>query len=176
MEAQDEIRRKFIEHLEHLWTMENHILELLPAIIEKVYDGGLKNILRLHYAETLNQTSGLRGIFKQLDLDVRNRNTDHFGSILDRTNDSIRADDTSNSMDNDQLIISFCDEIETYEIEQYTSAADQAFRLGFIGVHKTLLSILMEEKMAKVKLAFAEKNINDGQSKTLEEQMHHTPL
>jgi ferritin-like metal-binding protein YciE len=176
MWTQDEVNGpKLIDHLYELWTMEHRIIDSLPGMIEKVYDGGLKNILRLHYSETLNQTSSLRGIFKQLDCDIQNKPDDEFSLMLDQADDAF-VDEAAKSTASDQLIISFCKKIEDYEIGKYSIAIAQAKLLRLDGVVKVLYTILNEEKLAKVKLDFVAKNIADGQSRTLESQKQYATL
>ncbi|HEY3404026.1 MAG TPA: DUF892 family protein [Ohtaekwangia sp.] len=161
---------RFIEQLEELWAMEQLILESLPAMIERVSDFGLKNMLRLHYTETLNQTSMLRGIAKQLETVIRPRSSKLFDSTMTEADDIVRHGDLTPSIELDRLIIAMCRRIEEFEIDQYVSAATEAGKQGLMGVQKTLHTILMEEKLAKVKLDFAEKNLSDTHPDDVEEK------
>jgi ferritin-like metal-binding protein YciE len=161
MEENTNQRALFMEHLEELWSMEQLILESMPAMIVTVEDFGLKQILRSHYAETLNQTSMLRGIAKQLQIQLQLRETKLFDSTLAEADEIVRHGELTPSPDLDRLIIAMCKRIEEYEIEQYSKAALQAGELSLQGVQKTLLTILTEEKLAKVKLDFVDKNLTD---------------
>lgn len=174
MPNQNETQRNtFIQHLEELWSMEQRILEAMPTMIYKAHDMGLKNILRWHYAETLNQTSALRGIFKQLEHEFEIRHNERFTSILLEARDVLHHDDVMPSAEVDLLIITFCRQVEAYEIERYAAAAIFADVLHLEGIGKTLQSVLCEEKLALVKLNFAEKNIADRKPDEVEEPVNH---
>lgn len=151
MEAVNQQQEPFITALEALWAMELRILQAMPDLIDKVHNTGLKNILRMHYAESANQTSMLRGIAKQLDVDLQLSVRGDFEPV-------ITVPDVS-SPEGDAMIITLCKIIEEYEIEKYTDAVELASRAEWEGILKTLHVILNEEKLAKVKLNFAEKNI-----------------
>ena len=151
--------------------MEQLILTSMPPMIEAVQDFGLKQMLRLHYAETLNQTSMLRGIAKQLQIEIQPRHSNLFDSTLAEADEIVKHGDLTPSADLDRLIIAMGNKIEEYEIKQYSEAAAVADELGLEGVKKTLYTIQAEEKLAKVKLDFAAKNISDRHPDDVEEKM-----
>jgi ferritin-like metal-binding protein YciE len=154
-----------IQELEDLWGIEHAIITALPLMIDKSNDQGLKNILRLHFAETLNQTSALRGIFKQRDLTPKGELKKNFQTILENGESTISS--APMGYDTDLKIIYAAKQIERYEIERYTNAVAIADKHGLQGVKRTLLTTLNEEKLAKVKLDFLEKKIGELASQVL---------
>jgi ferritin-like metal-binding protein YciE len=145
--------------LRALWGTEQAILKVLPALIGKAHDIGLKNILGYHFAETLNQTSALRGIFKQLELSPKGEASKGFEDMLNDEASTLSSEFPGHAMD--LRIISAARQVEQYEIAQYKAAVEEAEMQGLTGVRKTLLVSLNEEKLAHVKLDFLEKNINE---------------
>lgn len=150
----------FLKHLHLLWGMEQAIVKALPKIIDQARDEGLKNVLRLHYAETLNQTSALRGIFKQLELTAQGDAESSFEQMLRGGVDDIDIGNNRNH-ESDLRLISAVKKVELYEIDQYMKAVIEAGNQNLDGVEKTLLVILNEEKLASVKLNFLKKNIEE---------------
>jgi ferritin-like metal-binding protein YciE len=159
MNAQNhEELKPLVEQLRALWGMENAILKKMPAMIEQSNDMGLKNVLRLHFAETLNQTSALRGIFKQLELSAEGEANQAIADILKEisTFSSFRR-----GVDLDLKIIAVAQRIELFEIDQYMTAIANAESHALHGIEKTLLVILNEEKLSGVKLDFLKRNIEE---------------
>lgn len=149
----------FISQLQILWGTEQAILKSLPDMISKSNDEGLRNVLRLHFAETLNQTSSLRGIFKQLDIDAEGDASTSFIDLLQEGRKTLGSDGPS--YETDLKIISMSRSVERYEIELYMDSVIEAGKLDLTGAEKTLLSILNEEKLALVKLDFLSRNIEE---------------
>jgi len=174
MLIQDQSQRNlFIEHLEELWAIEYRTLEAMPTIMDKVTDMGLKRILALHYAETLNQTSALRGIFKQLEITIEGSGNEAFDTLIAEAAEQLQRDDLTTPEEADLLVIAICRKIEEYEITRYSAAAFFARALGLEGVFRTLQTVLTEEKLAKVKLNFAAKNIAERQPDEIAEHIGH---
>jgi ferritin-like metal-binding protein YciE len=153
--------------LQGLWGTEQAIVKALPGLIDQATDIGLRNILSYHYAETLNQTSALRGIFKQLELSPQGVASREFEQMLNDGASSVSSEYSGYPMDLE--IISTARQVEEYEITQYTIAAAEAQMQGLEGIRKTLLVTLNEEKLALVKLDFLERNISEPASQAHEE-------
>ena len=151
-----------------LWGTEQAILKTLPLMIGKANDIGLKNILGHHFAETLNQTSALRGIFNQLELNPKGEASKGFEELLSKESELLSSPIPGHVID--LKIISAARQVEQYEIAQYKAAIDEAGMQGLDGIRKTLLVTLNEEKLAHVKLDFLEKNINELTSHSAEEE------
>jgi ferritin-like metal-binding protein YciE len=158
-----------VDHLKDLWGMEQSILKKLLTMIAVASDMGLKNVLRLHFAETLNQTSALRGIFKQLDLVPEGKSN----RAIDELVKGVSLISSKNSgADLDLEIIAIARNIELHEIDQYMKAISEAEAQGLEGIRKTLLVTLNEEKLARVKLDFLRRNIEE-QTSTMHAQAAH---
>jgi ferritin-like metal-binding protein YciE len=52
MDAIRNIRDLFYHELQVLWSAENMLVEMMPEMIKKAKNEGLKNLLALHHAET----------------------------------------------------------------------------------------------------------------------------
>jgi ferritin-like metal-binding protein YciE len=152
-------QRSLVEQLQVLWGTEQAIVKALPSMIARVSDEGLKNVLRLHYAETLNQTSSLRGIFKQLELEPGGNFQSSFEEIL-REGQTITSSN-ERTYDVDLKVISLATKVESYEIDLYMQAIIEAGRQNLDGIEKILLVILNEEKLSLVKLNFLKRNIEE---------------
>jgi ferritin-like metal-binding protein YciE len=116
-----------IDQLKDLWGMEQSILKKLLTMIAVASDAGLKNVLRLHFAETLNQTSALRGIFKQLDVLPEGKAN---RSIDDLVKGVSLISSKRSGADLDLEIISIAKNIELHEIDQYRKAIAEAEAQG----------------------------------------------
>jgi ferritin-like metal-binding protein YciE len=158
-----------IYQLKDLWGMEQSILKKLLTMIAVASDAGLKNVLRLHFAETLNQTSALRGIFKQLDVLPEGKAN---RSIDDLVKGVSLISSKRSGADLDLEIISIAKNIELHEIDQYRKAIAEAEAQGLEGVRKTFLATLNEEKLARVKLDFLKRNIEEQTSSMHAEAVH----
>jgi ferritin-like metal-binding protein YciE len=172
MKAETENKERLsslIDQLNDLWGMEQSILKKLLTMIAVANDMGLKNILRLHFAETLNQTSALRGIFKQLDLVPEGKAN---RAIDDLVKGVTLISSKRSGADLDLEIISIAKNIELHEIDQYMKAISEAEAQGLEGVRKTLLVTLNEEKLARVKLDFLRRNIEGQTLPTRAEAVH----
>ncbi len=155
------------KQLQNLWGMEDAIIKSLPEMIERASDPGLKNILRLHFAETLNQTSALRGIFKQLELTPKGQAQQELREILNNGSASVTSGSIGHELD--LKIIDAAKQVEQYETRQYLGAIAEAKMQKLDGVWKTLVVSLNEEKLAQVKLDFVKRNITELISHTYEE-------
>jgi ferritin-like metal-binding protein YciE len=78
----------------------------------------------------------------------------------------------SSGADLDLEIISIAKNIELHEIDQYMKAISEAEAQGLEGIRKTLLVTLNEEKLARVKLDFLRRNIEE-QTSTMHAQAAH---
>jgi ferritin-like metal-binding protein YciE len=172
MKAEHENKERLsslIDQLNDLWGMEQSILKKLLTMIAVASDMGLKNVLRLHFAETLNQTSALRGIFKQLDLVPESKANRPIDDLVKGV--SLISSKRSGA-DLDLEIISIAKNIELHEIDQYMKAISEAKAQGLEGIRKTLLVTVNEEKLARVKLDFLRRNIEEQTSTTHAEVLH----
>ena len=59
----------FYHELQVLWSAETMLTEAMPRMIEKAKNEGLKNMLRLHLAETDQHKVALEAICKMLEID-----------------------------------------------------------------------------------------------------------
>src|SRR5436190_19473237 len=141
----------FNSELQRLWNSESMLVTAMPAMIEKANNEGLKNILSLHLAETLQHKTVLEGIFKQLGIMAEeNVNTD-LQNILEEGQMALRNVDEDKT---DDLLIESAKKIERYEIAGYALAGKHANELGYEGIAQRLFLTRAEEIQANTKLNF----------------------
>jgi ferritin-like metal-binding protein YciE len=157
----------FYHELQVLWSAESMLVEEMPKMIAKAKNEGLKNMLRLHLAETDQHKVALEAICKQLELDPRGDFNPGLKGILEEGEKVMAKDATEEGMD--AALIAGAQKIEHYEISGYGSAAYYAEMLGYEGIGKRLRLTLEEEQQADTKLNFLAKNIINPRAKMVEE-------
>ncbi|HWA34447.1 MAG TPA: DUF892 family protein [Cyclobacteriaceae bacterium] len=157
----------FYHELQVLWSAEKMLVEAMPKMIAKAKNEGLKNLLRLHLAETDQHKVALEAICKQLDIDPKDDFNPGIKGILDEGEKVMAKDATDEGMD--AALIAGAQKIEHYEISGYGSAAYYAEMLGYEGISKRLRLTLEEEQQADTKLNFLAKNIINPRATMVEE-------
>jgi ferritin-like metal-binding protein YciE len=157
----------FYHELQVLWSAENMLVEAMPQMIAKAKNEGLKNLLRLHLAETDQHKVALELICKQLGIDPQDDFNPGMEGILDEGEMVMAKDATDEAMD--AALIAGAQKVEHYEISGYGSAACYAEMLGYEGIAQRLRLTLAEEQQADTKLNFLAKNIINPRAKIVEE-------
>lgn len=157
----------FYHELQVLWSAENMLVEAMPQMIAKAKNEGLKNLLRLHLAETDQHKVALELICKQLGIDPQGDFNPGMEGILDEGEMVMAKDATDEAMD--AALIAGAQKVEHYEISGYGSAACYAEMLGYEGIAQRLRLTLAEEQQADTKLNFLAKNIINPRAKIVEE-------
>lgn len=151
-------KEKFAVKLQLLWSMENSIVNSLPALIEKATDFGLIKSLSYHFAETLQHRTALEGICKQVEVIPNEIPNEMFEDLLSENNTDIEAN--KGGLGINTLIIAGAQMIEQFEISEYAPAIEYAEQLGLKAIRKRLLLTVEEEHQAHNKLHFLLKNLS----------------
>jgi ferritin-like metal-binding protein YciE len=157
MEEIKNLEDLFYHELQVLWSAETMILEAMPMMIAAAKNEGLKNMLRLHFAETDQHKVALELICKELDVDPNGDFNPGIKGIIDEGKKVMAKDVTDEGLD--AALIAGAQKIEHYEISGYGSAAHYAEMLGHEGIAQRLRYTLAEEQQADTKLNFLAKNI-----------------
>jgi ferritin-like metal-binding protein YciE len=152
-----DLKDLFYHELQVLWSAESLLLEAMPKMIERARNEGLKNLLRIHLAETDQHKVALEAICKQLEIDPKGDFNPGIEGIIEEGNMVMAKDASDEGMD--AAIIAGAQKIEHYEISGYGSAAYYAEMLGYEGISKRLRLTLEEEQQADTKLNFLAKNL-----------------
>jgi len=156
----------FYHELQVLWSAETMLTEAMPRMIEKAKNEGLKNMLRLHLAETDQHKVALEAICKMLEIDPQGDFNPGIRGILEEGEKVMAKEATDEGMD--AALIAGAQKVEHYEISGYGSAAHYAEMLGYEGISKRLRLTLEEEQQADTKLNFLAKNIINPRAKIAE--------
>jgi ferritin-like metal-binding protein YciE len=159
----------FYHELQVLWSAESMLADAIPLMIEKANHEGLKNMLRLHLAETQQHKVALEMICKQLEIDPTDDFNPGLKGILDEGEKVMAKDATDEGMD--AALIAGAQKVEHYEISGYGSAACYAEMLGYEGIARRLRLTLAEEQQADTKLNFLAKNIINARALEVETEI-----
>lgn len=162
MEAIRNIRDLFYHEIQVLWSAENMLVQMMPSMIERAKNEGLKNLLAMHHAETQQHKTALEAICKQLEIDPEGDFNPGIKGILEEGEKVMAKDATDEAMD--AALIAGAQKVEHYEISGYGSAAWYAEMLGYEGIAKRLRLTLEEEQQADTKLNFLAKNLVNPQA------------
>jgi ferritin-like metal-binding protein YciE len=147
----------FYHELQVLWSAENMLVEIMPDMIEKAKNEGLKNLLAMHHAETREHKTALEYICRQLDIDPQGDFNPGMKGILEEGNKVMAKDSTDEAMD--AALIAGAQKVEHYEISGYGTAAHYAEMLGYESIAQRLRLTLAEEQDADTKLNFLAKSL-----------------
>ncbi len=163
-----DLKDLFFHELQVLWSAESMLVEAMPQMIARAKNEGLKNMLRLHLAETDQHKVALEAICKQLEVDPRGDFNPGIKGIIEEGNKVMAKDATEEGMD--AALIAGAQKIEHYEISGYGSAAHYAEMLGYEGIGKRLRLTLEEEQQADTKLNFLAKNLINARANMVREE------
>lgn len=161
------LRDLFYHELQVLWSAESMLIEAMPEMIARAKNEGLKNMLRLHLAETDQHKVALEAICKQLEIDPEGDFNPGMEGILEEGKMVMAKDASDEAMD--ATLIAGAQKVEHYEISGYGSAAYYAEMLGYEGIAKRLRLTLAEEQQADTKLNFLAKNIINEKAQLIED-------
>jgi ferritin-like metal-binding protein YciE len=153
----------FYHELQVLWSAESMLVQAMPKMIARAKNEGLKNMLRLHLAETDQHKVALEAICKQLQIDAEGDFNLGIKGIIEEGEKVMTKDATDEGMD--AALIAGAQKIEHYEISGYGSAAHYAEMLGYDWIGKRLRLTLEEEQQADTKLNFLAKNLINPRAK-----------
>lgn len=156
---------KNLEELLHhqikdLYSGENQILDALTRMIDSAEDSELKEALKSHRQETVEQCGKLEEIAAKLGIDPSGEHCKGMAGIL-AEGDSLVGEEAEEADVRDAAIITACQRVEHYEMAGYGSARTYARRLGKDDIANVLQEILDQEQDADEKLTrIAEGHVN----------------
>ncbi|MFY9676494.1 MAG: ferritin-like domain-containing protein [Terriglobales bacterium] len=139
----DNLRKLYIDELQHLHSAETQITEALPKMIEAATDPQLKRALENHLHETENQVSRLDELLNQSEGAVDSKKCKSMAALISAGEDVIK-DATDDSV-RDAGIIGAAQKVEHYEIAAYGTVRNFAEILGET-THAALLEQTLEEE------------------------------
>jgi ferritin-like metal-binding protein YciE len=142
----DNLRKLYVDQIQHLLWGENQIVESLPKMISAATDPELKRVLQSHLQETREQVSRLEQIVQQSEENLEPKRSKPIAALLEEANDMIG--DAKNEPVRDAVIIAASQRIEHYEIAAYLSVCNFAEIIGETDESGLLEKTLEEEKKA----------------------------
>lgn len=146
----DTLRQMYVAELQELCSVEEQLVEALPAMAEAASSAELKEVFRSHLEETTAQRERLDGLLKRHGADPREHVDQAMQSII---REASRWGEMVDHPDlRDAGLIASAQRVEHYEIAAYGSVSAWAKQLGLDEDLEVLLGILNEEKEADEKL------------------------
>lgn len=139
------------EHtLQDVYYAENAISKALPKLIEAVSQADLKKALQNHLAETKEQISILKKVFKATGIEAKGEKCDAIEGLIKECEGVIK--EAKGATARHAAIIGCCQAIEHYEIARYGTLREWAKAIDQPEAHDMLSTILDQEKAANYKL------------------------
>ena len=123
----DNLRKLYIDQVQHLQSAETQIAEALASVIETASNPELKNVLQTHLQETREQGSRLQAILDAIGKPEPKRSK-AMAALISEGADLIA--DAKNEKVRDAAIITICRRIQHYEISAYEAVRDFAQIIG----------------------------------------------
>jgi len=142
----DNLRKLYIDQVQHLHSAEAQIIEALPKMVEAAADPELKQALQTHLEQTREQLSRVQQILDQTAGTPEPKKNKPIAAMIDEGNDIIG--DSKNDPVRDASIIAVCQRIEHYEIAAYATVHNFAEIIGETDEATLLEKSLDEEKNA----------------------------
>jgi len=146
----DNLKKLYIDQLQHLHSAENQITKALPKMIEKASDPQLKQVLQTHLQETQGHVARLEQILQNSKGEVDSKKSKGMAALIAEGEDIIT--DASDEAVRDAGIIAAAQKVEHYEIAAYGTVRTFAEILGLDHDADLLDTTLEEEKHADVVL------------------------
>jgi len=142
----DNLRKLYIDQIQHLHFAESQIMEALPKMIEVADDTELKAALQTHLQETREHASRLEQILQEAIHKLESKKDKAISAIISEGEDTIK--DASNAAVRDAAIITAAQRVEHYEIAAYRSVRNFAQIIGEAQQGGLLQQTLDEENHA----------------------------
>jgi ferritin-like metal-binding protein YciE len=142
----DNLRKLYVDQIQHLHSAETQITEALPKMIEAASDPELKRILQEHLQETREQASRLQTILEQSAGRPEPKHSKAMACMIEDGNNLLA--DAKNDPVRDAGIITACQRIEHYEMAAYSGLCNFAEIIGETEQAGLLERSLEEEKKA----------------------------
>ena len=124
----DNLRKLYIDQLEHLHSAETQITKALPKMIDKSTDPQLKQALDTHLQETRGHVTRLERILNECAGQVDSKKNKGVAALITEGEDGI-TDATDESV-RDAGIIAAAQKVEHYEMAAYGTVRTFAEILG----------------------------------------------
>jgi ferritin-like metal-binding protein YciE len=142
----DNLRKLYINQLQHLHSAETQITDALPKMIEKSREPQLKQALQTHLQETRGHVARLEQILNTASGKVDSKKNKGIAALITEGEDIIT--DASDESVRDAGIIAAAQKVEHYEMAAYGTARTFAEILGHTDQASILQKTLEEEKNA----------------------------
>jgi|SRR5579872_1973233 len=142
----DNLRKLYINELEHLHSAETQITEALPKMIETATEPSLKQALQTHLRETQGHISRLEQILSRTRGSVDSKKSKAMAALIAEGEDLIK--DAADEPVRDAGIIAAAQKVEHYEIAAYGTVRTFAEIMGETSHADLLEQTLEEEKHA----------------------------
>jgi ferritin-like metal-binding protein YciE len=144
------LKDAMVHTLQDVYYAENAISKALPKVIEATSNAELKKGLQEHLAETKEQISTLKKVFKSVGEEAKGEKCDAIEGLIKECEGVI--EEAKGTVARHASIIGCCQAIEHYEIARYGTLREWAKALGEHEAHDMLSAILDQEKAANAKL------------------------
>lgn len=142
----DNLRKLYVDELQHLHSAETQITKALPKMIEKASDPQLKQALETHLQETRGHVARLEQIMQNSVGEVDSKKCKGVAALIGEGEDVIG--DASDEAVRDAGIIAAAQKVEHYEMAAYGTVRTFAEILGQTQEADLLERTLDEEKHA----------------------------
>jgi len=142
----DNLRKLYVDQIEHLISAEDQILEMLPKMVEAASDAELKRMLHTHLQETREHVSRLEEIVRQSVGRLEPKRSKPMAALIDEANELVG--DAKNDPVRDVAIITAWERIEHYEIAVYSAVCNYAEIIGETEQTELLEKTLEQENNA----------------------------
>ena len=154
----DNLRKLYVNQLQHLHSAENQITEALPKMIEKSREPQLKQALQAHLQETRGHLARLEKILHSATGKVDSKKNKGIAALITEGEDILS--DASDDSVRDAGIIAAAQKVEHYEMAAYGTVRKFAEILGHTDQANLLQKTLEEEKHADALLTQIAENAN----------------
>jgi ferritin-like metal-binding protein YciE len=140
----DNLRKLYVDQIQHLHSAESQIIEALPKMIEAADETELKRSLQTHLQETREHLSRIEQILGESIHKLEAKKNKAMSAIITEGDDIIK--DAMNTPVRDAGIITAAQRVEHYEIAVYGSVRNFAQIMGETEQASLLQQTLDEEK------------------------------
>ena len=141
---------ELFEHtLQDVYYAENALTKALPKVSKATKSAELKKAVDDHLAETKDQVTKLKQVFKSVGAEAKGEKCDAIEGLIKEA-EGIMEEASSTALD--AGLLAAAQAVEHYEIARYGSLREWAKVLGHEEAHTLLTEILDQEKAANNKL------------------------
>jgi ferritin-like metal-binding protein YciE len=144
-EADPALVKLFKDGIMDIYWAENHLVKMLPKMVEAATSKKLKQTITTHLEETKGQVARLEQIFDLLSEEPLAKKCDAMESLTMEGQEIVESTDAGTAT-RDVGIILASQKVEHYEIATYGGLAQLAATIGLEDVAGLLVQTLTEEK------------------------------